>query len=247
MGQWSSSRVELSGGIQENISPLAQGIQYPGSLIKGLNMEPALDGGYSRILGHEKFNTNQSPNGSVNILGVWEYEDDILAFDSDTLYRVTEGSGAWTSVFTDAAVTGTTFIQGASNTWGTNTRYVFVNGVQSFYWDDLGSGLLDATVDEASSVISFHNRMWYAVGEEIYATNFNTIGTIAGDFLSAFRMKDEVIDMHVWRDAPRECNEQYCQTYNHQIFVCMAWLLTWSAIGFGFLLWMVDKWFWDRL
>lgn len=201
MGAWKSYRVELKGGILENSSPLEQGINFPGSLTRGINMEPAIDGGYSRILGFDKFNTNQCPSGSVNIQGVWWYKDDILAFADDTLWRITEDSVAWTSAFTDAAVTGVTAIKAARNNWGTTPRYVFVNGVKSFYWDDAGSGLLDATVNAATSVVTFNNRMWYAVGSEVYATDFNTIGTAPADFLSAFKMRDDILDMAVWRDS----------------------------------------------
>jgi hypothetical protein len=201
MGAWQSNRVELTGGIQENVSPLQQGISQPGSLIVGVNMEPALDGGYSRILGHELFNTTQCPSGSENILGVWEYKDAILAFADDTLWSVTEDSAVWTSKFTNVSVTGVTATKAARNNWGTTPRYIFVNGVKSFYWDDASSGVLDSVVDTATSVVTFHNRMWFAVGAEVYATNFETIGTIPGDFLTGLRMRDEILDMAVWRDA----------------------------------------------
>lgn len=201
MGQWSTFRVELAGGILENVSPLQQGISHPGSLTTGVNMEPALDGGYSRILGFERFNTTQCPSGAVNILGVWEYEDDILAFADDQLWSVVEGSAVWTSEYSSAGLSGVSIAKAARNTWGTVPEYTVVTGQEAFFWNSGADGPLHSTVTGATSVAAFHNRMWFGVGPEVHVTNFNKVGELVGDFTTSFRMQDDVLDMAVWRDA----------------------------------------------
>ena len=201
MGNWFTHRTELNGGILENSSPLEQGINRPGSLTTGLNVEPSQDGGYSTVLGHEKFNTTQSPAGAVEIQEVAEYKGSILAFAANKLYQVIPGATPWAVAFTDAALTGILDVDHTTNTFGITPQKIFVTGVKSFHWSDTGSGLLDPIVDKATSVVTFHNRTWFAVGPEVFATGFNLIGTASGDFLSAFRMLDDILDMAVWRDA----------------------------------------------
>ena len=50
--------IEFKGGLIDNLSPLQHGIAAPGSARVLSNFEPSIDGGYRRIEGFTKFNSN---------------------------------------------------------------------------------------------------------------------------------------------------------------------------------------------
>tara|TARA_R100001460_G_scaffold27317_1_gene55060 strand:- start:97 stop:2100 length:2004 start_codon:yes stop_codon:yes gene_type:complete len=55
---WETFRIEFKGGLITNLSPLQQAINAPGSARILRNYEPSIDGGYKRIQGYEKFDSN---------------------------------------------------------------------------------------------------------------------------------------------------------------------------------------------
>lgn len=55
---WSTYAFEFKGGLHSNLSPLQHGIQLPGSARELKNFEPSVSGGYRRIAGFEKFDSN---------------------------------------------------------------------------------------------------------------------------------------------------------------------------------------------
>ena len=56
--RWQTYPLEFSGGLISNLSPLQHGSTAPGSARILTNFEPSTDGGYRRIEGFEKFNSN---------------------------------------------------------------------------------------------------------------------------------------------------------------------------------------------
>jgi hypothetical protein len=58
---WSTYPIEFKGGLITNMSPLQQGINAPGSARTLKNFEPSIEGGYRRILGFTKFDSNIVP------------------------------------------------------------------------------------------------------------------------------------------------------------------------------------------
>ena len=61
MDRWQTYPVEFRGGLITNLAPLQQGIQQPGSARVLRNYEPSIEGGYRRILGYQKFDSNVIP------------------------------------------------------------------------------------------------------------------------------------------------------------------------------------------
>ena len=59
--QWQTFPVEMRGGLITNVSPLQQGINFPGSARSLINFEPSIEGGYRRIEGFNKFDENHVP------------------------------------------------------------------------------------------------------------------------------------------------------------------------------------------
>lgn len=59
--QWQTFPIEMRGGLVTNVSPLQQGINFPGSARSLTNFEPSIEGGYRRIEGFNKFDENHVP------------------------------------------------------------------------------------------------------------------------------------------------------------------------------------------
>ena len=67
---WETFRIEFKGGLVTNLSPLQQAINAPGSARILRNYEPSIDGGYKRIQGYAKFDSNiMAPYGNPVVHG----------------------------------------------------------------------------------------------------------------------------------------------------------------------------------
>ena len=58
---WESFPLELKGGLISNMSRLQQGVKAPGSARRLVNFEPSVKGGYRRINGYAKYDSNVIP------------------------------------------------------------------------------------------------------------------------------------------------------------------------------------------
>ena len=69
---WQTFPVEFKGGLISNLSPLQHGTQAVGSASILQNYEPSLQGGYSKLRGYSKFNSNKievsSNSGGTNLI-----------------------------------------------------------------------------------------------------------------------------------------------------------------------------------
>ena len=61
MEAWQTFPIEFKGGLITNLSPLQQGINAPGSARVLRNFEPSIQGGYRRIVGFDKYDSNTIP------------------------------------------------------------------------------------------------------------------------------------------------------------------------------------------
>ena len=72
--------------------------QYPGAATQLQNFEPDIKGGYRRINGFTKYDSNQVGGSSGTILGVAIYKDQVIAAQGTAVYK---GSGSgYTSIDT---------------------------------------------------------------------------------------------------------------------------------------------------
>ena len=92
---WQTHSFEFKGGLITNLSPYQQGFQAPGSARILRNFEPSIFGGYTRIEGFEKFDTNAVTNTGV-IRGIHRYDDKVFVCRGDDLF-FSSGTG-WTQV-----------------------------------------------------------------------------------------------------------------------------------------------------
>jgi len=97
---WQTYSFEFKGGLITNLSPYQQGFQAPGSARILRNFEPSIFGGYTRIEGFDKFDSNALSNTGV-VRGIHRYDDKVFACRGDDLFFST-GSG-WTQVSDNVA------------------------------------------------------------------------------------------------------------------------------------------------
>ena len=96
---WQTYSFEFKGGLITNLSPYQQGFQAPGSARVLRNFEPSIFGGYTRIEGFEKFDTNALPNTGV-VRGIHRYDDKVFACRGNDLFFSTGTN--WTKVSDNA-------------------------------------------------------------------------------------------------------------------------------------------------
>lgn len=99
MDRWQTYPVAFVGGLRSDMSSLQQGTQAPGSAQRLINFEPAIDGGYRRIKGYSKYDTNVIP-GTGSLRGVFFFSDAVYAVRGTHLYR--SGGSGWTQVTDNA-------------------------------------------------------------------------------------------------------------------------------------------------
>ena len=122
--------VKLGGGLMLDKDAFTL---PPGAATQLQNFEPDINGGYRRINGFTKYDSNQVGGSSGTILGVHIYKDQVIAAQGTAVYK---GSGSgWTSIDTGRTSAG---------------RYNFVN----FNFDGTDKMIM---VDGANNASSYNN------------------------------------------------------------------------------------------
>ncbi len=100
MAQVQPSVVSLGGGLILNKDVFSMS---PGEALQLQNFEPDIEGGYKKILGTEKFNSNIVPQVSASserVVFTAIFNDVVLAGRGGSIHRASSGSGSWTSTIT---------------------------------------------------------------------------------------------------------------------------------------------------
>ncbi len=96
LSQTSPAAFPLQGGLVLNKSTF--GMQ-PGEALELINFEPDINGGYRRINGFAKYNTNVVPQTSASteeVLLSCIFNDTIVAARGEKIFTASAGSGSWT-------------------------------------------------------------------------------------------------------------------------------------------------------
>ena len=96
LSQTSPAAFPLQGGLVLNKSTF--GMQ-PGEALELINFEPDINGGYRRINGFAKYNTNVVPQTSASteeVLLSCIFNDKIVAARGEKIFTASAGSGSWT-------------------------------------------------------------------------------------------------------------------------------------------------------
>ena len=94
------SVVSLGGGLILNKDVFSMS---PGEALQLQNFEPDIEGGYKKILGTTKFNSNICPQVSASterVVFTAIFNDVVLAGRGGSIHRASAGSGSWTSTIT---------------------------------------------------------------------------------------------------------------------------------------------------
>lgn len=163
MDGWTTKPIILEGGLIQNQAPLVQGMNIPGSLIKAVNFEPGLAGGYRRLSGFDKYDPSQVP-GTGPVLGVQVFEGHVLACRGSGVFK---GVGlGWSQISTDNR-DGAGKYRFAQYNWVAPT-VVMVDGVnRPAKWNGSTYTVLSNAPLGATDVVSFKNHLFFAKGNKL--------------------------------------------------------------------------------
>jgi len=154
--RWQTHAVEFNGGLVTNLSPLQHGVQAPGSARILRNFEPSIEGGYRRIEGFAKYDTNLVPpygapvvhgasqTGTNLIIGnihtTPEVGDTLTITGVSGTYTIDSGGVTYDATNNRATLTLTTSLDSspanaAAVTFASTTSNYLLNGVAS--WEDM--------------------------------------------------------------------------------------------------------------
>lgn len=133
------------GGLINNMDYLTQGAQVPGSAIRMINYEPALEGGYRRISGYENTYGEVPGETGTPVLGVAVYSevnDGIFACrkpvsGSNYFHYWDNGTSAWVTPSTSGSptMTGVSKVRFTKINWGV-PKLIMTDGVNpAATWD----------------------------------------------------------------------------------------------------------------
>jgi hypothetical protein len=172
---WQTHSFEFKGGLITNLSPYQQGFQAPGSARILRNFEPSIFGGYRRVEGYEKFDTDTVPNTGT-IRGIVRYSNQVYAVRGNDLFR-SSGSG-WTQIsdnatYNSAGVTigGSGKVRFLKYDFDGTEKLMLVDGTGKPYRFD-GTTFeqltaLPSDVSGASFVVNFKNHIFFGNGKKI--------------------------------------------------------------------------------
>ena len=181
---WSTYPIEFKGGLITNISPLQQGINSPGSARILKNFEPSIEGGYRRILGFTKFDSNiVPPYGNPVVHGASQTGTTLVIA---AIHKTPEAG----DTFTVAGVTGTyTIASGGVSFDDTNNRATLTltgalasspaNGALVTFASTTTSHLINGVTSwEDKAIVSRNNDLFKTTGSGYTKINKPTYGTV---------------------------------------------------------------------
>jgi len=173
--QWQTFPIEFKGGLISNLSPLQHGINAVGSATVLQNFEPTKEGGYSKIKGFDKWDSNVVP-GSGPVLGVKVVNNgEVLAVRSDGTQSVVYHSTGlgWASKLTMANNGGRARFVDLN--FGSGHKVLIVDGTNyPAVFDDSANTVTSITsstdVQGADFVTVYKTTVFYAKGSNLYFT-----------------------------------------------------------------------------
>lgn len=162
MDRFKSFAVSCKGGLILNADPLMLASQMPGAATRLINYESSPKGGYRRIGGHIKFDSNAVP-GTGNVIGVALYGSGVIACRNANVYY-SLGSG-WGSAINTTARTGAIRYRFVRYNWNGTPKIIMVDGANPpASWDGTTYTLLNAMHHPVAAkyVEEFANHIFYA-------------------------------------------------------------------------------------
>jgi len=207
--------LEFKGGLITNLSPLQHGAAAPGSARVLTNFEPSTEGGYRRIKGYSKFNSNQV-TGTGNMLGVNEFRGSVVAARGQSsgnphLYLVASGSGSHTDLSTSVELgPNPSAVRFANYNFDGDDDLVIVDGkgFPLLLKSTSAGGLskLDASngttdIDGAEHVAIFKNHMIFGNDDKlVFSAPYEDDDFTSANGAGTIRVGDDITSLISFRD-----------------------------------------------
>ena len=213
LSQTSPAVFPLQGGLVLNKSTFAM---QPGEAIELVNFEPDINGGYRRINGFAKYNTNVVPQTSASteeVLLSCIFNDTIVAARGTKIFTASAGSGSWTERDTGRTSAGVyTFerfnFDGNDKLIvadGNNAPTVFNTSFAATDVTSAGGGEVSTAVTGAKFVAVFKDHMFYAgmsnnKQEVVFSVPFDEDNFATGSGAGSFKVDDTITGLKVFRE-----------------------------------------------
>lgn len=210
MDRWETLPIACTGGLIQNLDVLTQGTNAPGSATILQNYEPALNGGYQRILGLAKFSdTTVTGDATTPVLGVKVGLGGVIACrKNSTSYDLFYSSGsAWTKINTANRTNAVTKMRGVdSDILG--EAVILVDGANhALKYDGSSDTLINGTGAPANPAYAatFRNRLvlagYSANPNEISISEPNSdIGFNGANGAASIPTSDIIVGLLTFRD-----------------------------------------------
>lgn len=213
--QWQTFPIEYRGGLISNMSALQQGANAVGSATILQNFEPNKEGGYSKILGYEKFSTS-ALSGSGNVLGIKVADSGNVIAARQNASNVTEyyysTGGAWTSISAATAL-GNNIKHTEVNFNGTR-KFIFVDSVNypviiQYPIDSVTpsnsftefTSAISSDLEGATHVVRFKTTVFFAKNSNLYysaVSNESDFSATSG--AGSINVGEEITGLTVFRE-----------------------------------------------
>jgi len=213
LSQTAPSTFPLMGGLVLNKSTFAM---QPGEALELVNFEPDINGGYRRINGFVKYNTNVVPQTSASteeVLLSCIFNGTIVAARGEKIHTATAGSGSWTERDTGRTSAGVyTFerfnFDGNDKLIvadGNNAPTVFNTSFAATDVTSAGGGEVSTAVTGAKFVAVFKDHMFYAgmasnKQEVVFSVPFDEDNFATASGAGSFKVDDTITGLKVFRE-----------------------------------------------
>jgi len=213
LSQTAPATFPLMGGLVLNKSTFAM---QPGEALELVNFEPDINGGYRRINGFAKYNTNVVPQTSASteeVLLSCIFNGKILAARGEKIFTASAGSGSWTERDTGRTSAGIyTFerfnFDGNDKLVvadGNNAPTVFNTSFAATDVTSAGGGEVSTAVTGAKFVAVFKDHMFYAgmasnKQEVVFSVPFDEDNFATGSGAGSFKVDDTITGLKVFRE-----------------------------------------------
>ena len=198
--RWETFPIQVTGGLRTDDPEIQLGINMPGAAIRLVNFEPSVRGGYRRINGYSKFDSDTVTAGADHVLGVAYFYGTVVACTDNGVIATSTGTG-WTAQATGRTHTNkyrfTKFnLSGTKKLCGVDgSNYPFV-------WDGSSITVINGTTDVqgASHVVEFKDHVFYAKGSLVtFTVPFDETDFTVADGSGSFQVQEDVTGMFVFR------------------------------------------------
>ena len=211
--RWQTYPVEFKGGLITNLSPLQHGMAAPGSARTLTNFEPSIEGGYRRIEGFSKYNSNAvTGTSSSALLGLGRFRGStIVARPQDSggprLYLAST-SGSHTDLSTSVQLhSSATRVRFANFNFDGDADLVIVDGygypcvLVGTSAGNLSKLSTPSEISGASHVVVFKEHIIFANDDLlIWSEAGSATGYSTGVSAGFARIGDDITALQVFRD-----------------------------------------------